>query len=245
MFRVRGDTVEIWPAYWKDTAIRVEFFGDEIDRISEINVVTGTPIRRLNNIAHLARHPLCHPEGEDGSGHYRTSTRRWMSGSGSSRNRARLIEAQRIRQRTMYDVEMMQEIGYCSGIENYSRVIDGRARSAPRPTRCWTTSPRIFCSLSTSPTSPCPRCGPCTTATGPARPRWWTTASGSPARYDNRPLKFEEFEQRLNQVDLRLRHPRQVRAGALRPDRGAGHPPHRPAGSQSGGAARSKVRSTT
>ena len=89
MFRVRGDTVEIWPAYWKDTAIRVEFFGDEIDRISEINVVTGTPIRRLNNIPIWPRHPLCHPEREDGSGHPRTSTKRWMSGSGSLRNRAR------------------------------------------------------------------------------------------------------------------------------------------------------------
>ena len=68
MFRVRGDTVEVCPAYWKDTAIRVEFFGDEIDRISEINAVTGAVIRRLTH-AHLARHPLCHPQGEDGRGH--------------------------------------------------------------------------------------------------------------------------------------------------------------------------------
>ena len=65
MFRVRGDTVEVWPAYWKDTAIRVEFFGDEIDRLSEINVVTGTPIRRLNT-SPSGRQPLCHPPGEDG-----------------------------------------------------------------------------------------------------------------------------------------------------------------------------------
>ena len=69
MFRVRGDTVEICPAYWKDTAIRVEFFGDEIDRISEINVVTGSAIRRLNTHPHLAGHPLCHPQGEDGRRH--------------------------------------------------------------------------------------------------------------------------------------------------------------------------------
>ena len=66
MFRVRGDTVEIFPAYWKDTAIRVEFFGDEIDRISEINVVTGARHPAAGDHPHLARHPLCHPQGEDG-----------------------------------------------------------------------------------------------------------------------------------------------------------------------------------
>ena len=66
MFRVRGDTVEVWPAYWKDTALRMEFFGDEIDRISEINVVTGTPHPAAEQHPHLAGHPLCHPQGEDG-----------------------------------------------------------------------------------------------------------------------------------------------------------------------------------
>ena len=130
MFRVRGDTVELWPAYWKDSAIRVEFFGDEIDRISEINPVTGTVIRRLNTI------PIWP------SSHYVTSREKleraiaeigreldereaWFIENG------RLVEAQRIRQRTTYDMEMMAQLGYCSGIENYSRVISNRPAGSP------------------------------------------------------------------------------------------------------------------
>ena len=125
MFRVRGDTVEVWPAYWKDTAIRVEFFGDEIDRISEINVVTASPIRRLNNIPIWpATHYVTPKEKMDAAVQeiYRELEERvaFFEGEG------KLIEAQRVKQRTMYDIEMMQELGYCSGIENYSRVIEGR-----------------------------------------------------------------------------------------------------------------------
>ena len=179
MFRVRGDTVEIWPAYWKDTALRVEFFGDEIDRIGEINVVTGTPIRRLNNIPIWpATHYVTPKEKMDAAIQeiYKELEERvaFFEGEG------KLVEAQRLKQRTMYDVEMMQELGYCSGIENYSRVIEGRPVGSP-PTPCWTTSPKTSSSSSTRATSPCPRCGPCITGTGPERPPWWITASGSPA----------------------------------------------------------------
>jgi excinuclease ABC subunit B len=131
MFRVRGDTVELWPAYWKDSAIRVEFFGNEIDRISEINPLTGNITRRLNNI------PVWP------ASHYVTTKEKMTRAIGEIRtecdervkyftDNGRLLEAQRIKQRTDYDIEMMQELGYCSGIENYSRVISGRAPgSAP------------------------------------------------------------------------------------------------------------------
>ena len=130
MFRVRGDTVEIFPAYWKDSAIRVEFFGDEIDRISEINVVTGAVIRRLETIPIWpATHYVTPKEKMDAAVQeiYRELEERVAFFQANNQ----LIEAQRIKQRTMYDVEMMQELGYCTGIENYSRVIEGRAPGSP------------------------------------------------------------------------------------------------------------------
>ena len=130
MFRVRGDTVELWPAYWKDTALRVEFFGDEIDRISEINGVTGTVVRRITNI------PVWP------ASHYVTSREKMERAIGQIEveleerekyfvDSGKLVEAQRIHQRTTYDLEMMRELGYCSGIENYSRVISGRPVGSP------------------------------------------------------------------------------------------------------------------
>ena len=130
MFRVRGDTVEIFPAYWKDSAIRVEFFGDEIDRISEINVVTGAVIRRLETIPIWpATHYVTPKEKMDAAVQeiYKELEERVAFFQANNQ----LIEAQRIKQRTMYDVEMMQELGYCTGIENYSRVIEGRAPGSP------------------------------------------------------------------------------------------------------------------
>ena len=147
MFRVRGDTVEVWPAYWKDTALRIEFFGDEIDRISEINVVTGTPIRRLNNIPIWpATHYVTPKEKMDAA--IQEIYKELEERVAFFEREGKLIEAQRIKQRTMYDIEMMQELGYCSGIENYSRVIEGRPVGSP-PTPCWTTSPRTLCCSST------------------------------------------------------------------------------------------------
>ncbi|MFB0921350.1 MAG: DEAD/DEAH box helicase family protein, partial [Oscillospiraceae bacterium] len=120
MFRVRGDTVEIYPAYAYDTAIRVEFFGNEIEKISEINVVTGTPKRKLS---HVAIYPASHyVTTKDKMAEAIHEIRRecdervkWFEENG------KLLEAQRLSQRTNYDIEMMQELGYCSGIENYSR----------------------------------------------------------------------------------------------------------------------------
>ena len=122
-FRVRGDTVEIYPVYWSGRAIRVEFFGDEIDRISEINAVSGMPERVMQPCGHLPRLALRRLAGQAQPRHSRDRT-----GDGGARvawfeEHDKLLEAQRIRQRTMYDIEMLQEIGFCSGIENYSRVI--------------------------------------------------------------------------------------------------------------------------
>ena len=129
-FRVRGDTVEIYPAYWSGRAIRVEFFGDEVDRISEINAVTGMPERVISHVAiYPASHYVTTPEKMQRA---LVEIRREMEEREAwFKANERLLEAQRIRQRTEYDMEMMQEIGFCTGIENYSRVISGRAPGTP------------------------------------------------------------------------------------------------------------------
>jgi excinuclease ABC subunit B len=130
MFRVRGDTVEIFPAYARENAVRVEFFGDEIERISEINVITGVPVRSLS---HVAIYP---------ASHYVTTEEKMERAVGEIMREMKerveyfesankLIEAQRNHQRTMYDVEMIRELGYCTGIENYS-ASSAEGRPAPR-----------------------------------------------------------------------------------------------------------------
>mgnify|MGYP001019011370 FL=1 len=131
MFRVRGDTIEIFPVYAYDKAIRVEFFGDEIDRISEINVVTGQPTRTLGHVAiYPASHYVTTKEKMESA--IREIRRECDERIRCFKSQDKLLEAQRIEQRTNFDIEMIQELGYCSGIENYSRIISNRAPgSAP------------------------------------------------------------------------------------------------------------------
>ena len=125
MFRVRGDTVEIFPAYARENAIRVEFFGDEIERISEINVVTGMPV---HNLSHVAIYPASHyvTTEEKMERAIKEIQKELVERIEYFESQNKLVEAQRLHQRTMYDIEMMRELGYCTGIENYSRVISGR-----------------------------------------------------------------------------------------------------------------------
>ena len=198
MFRVRGDTVEVWPAYWKDTAIRVEFFGDEIDRISEINVVTGSPIRRLNNIPIWpATHYVTPKEKMDAAVQeiYRELEERvaFFEGEG------KLIEAQRVKQRTMYDIEMMQELGYCSGIENYSRVIEGRPVGSP-PHTLLDYFPEDFVLFIDESHVTLPQVRAMYNGDRARKTTLVDYGFSLPCAFDNRPLKFPEFEQRLNQV---------------------------------------------
>ena len=198
MFRVRGDTVEIWPAYWKDTALRVEFFGDEIDRIGEINVVTGTPIRRLNNIPIWpATHYVTPKEKMDAAIQeiYKELEERvaFFEGEG------KLVEAQRLKQRTMYDVEMMQELGYCSGIENYSRVIEGRPVGSP-PHTLLDYFPKDFVLFIDESHVTLPQVRAMYNGDRARKTTLVDYGFRLPCAFDNRPLKFEEFEKRLNQV---------------------------------------------
>ena len=198
MFRVRGDTVEIFPAYWKDSALRVEFFGDEIDRISEINVVTGAVIRRLNTIpVWPATHYVTPKEKMDAAIQeiYRELEERVAYFQANNM----LVEAQRLKQRTMYDVEMMQELGYCSGIENYSRVIEGRPAGSP-PHTLLDFFPKDFLLFIDESHVTLPQVRAMYNGDRARKTTLVDYGFRLPCAFDNRPLKFEEFQKRLNQV---------------------------------------------
>ena len=197
-FRVRGDTVEVWPAYWKDTAIRVEFFGDEIDRLSEINVVTGTPIRRLNNIPIWpATHYVTPKEKMDAA--IQEIYKELEQRVAYFNSQDKLVEARRIKQRTSDDVEMMQELGYCSGIENYSRVIEGRPVGSP-PHTLLDYFPKDFVLFIDESHATLPQVRAMYNGDRARKTSLVEYGFRLPCAFDNRPLKFDEFEARLNQV---------------------------------------------
>ena len=198
MFRVRGDTVEVWPAYWKDTALRIEFFGDEIDRISEINVVTGTPIRRLNNIPIWpANHYVTPKEKMDAA--VQEIYKELEERVAYFQEKNMLVEAQRIKQRTMYDIEMMQELGFCSGIENYSRPIAGRpAGSAPMTLMDY--FPKDFLLFIDESHVTLPQVRAMYNGDHARKTTLVDYGFRLPCAFDNRPLKFDEFEQKIHQV---------------------------------------------
>ncbi len=198
MFRVRGDTVELWPAYWKDTAIRVEFFGDEIDRISEINVVTGAPVRRLKNIPIWpATHYVTPKDKLDLA--IREIYREMEERVAFFKENEQLIEAQRISQRVSYDIEMMQELGYCSGIENYSRVIEGRPVGSP-PNTLLDYFPDDFLLFVDESHVTLPQVRAMYAGDHARKTTLVDYGFRLPCAFDNRPLNFDEFSQRLNQV---------------------------------------------
>ncbi len=197
-FRLRGDTLEIYPAYWSGRAIRVEFFGDEIDRISEINAVSGVAERYID---HVAIYPASHYVAS------KEKLQRAMLEIQKEcdtqvawfRAHDKLIEAQRIAQRTAYDLEMMTEIGFCSGIENYSRVIQGRAPGTP-PTTLMDYFPEDFLMFIDESHVTLPQCRAMYAGDRSRKDALVNYGFRLPSAYDNRPLNFEEFEKKINQV---------------------------------------------
>ena len=198
MFRVRGDTVEIFPAYSSDKAIRVEFFGDEIDRISEVNVVTGTVLRYLS---HAAIYP---------ASHYVVSKERMAKAIDDIRaeceervkffeENGKLLEAQRISQRTNYDIEMMQELGYCTGIENYSRIISGRTVGSA-PMTLLDYFPNDFLLFVDESHVTLPQVRAMYRGDRARKEALVDYGFRLPSAFDNRPLKFEEFQERVHQA---------------------------------------------
>ena len=130
-FRVRGDTLEIFPVY-EEHAVRIEFFGDEIERLMTLHPLTGEVVTEDTGALRLPGHPLRRRPGADGAGDPRHRGSSSRTSSPTFERQGKLLEAQRLRMRTTYDVEMMRQVGSCSGIENYSMHIDGRSRgSAP------------------------------------------------------------------------------------------------------------------
>ena len=198
MFRVRGDTVEIYPAYYRDHAIRVEFFGDEIDRISDFNPVTGSVNRVLN---HVAIYPASHyVTTKDKMDKAILEIRRELEEQVQFfTDNNQLVEAQRIRQRTEYDMEMMAELGYCSGIENYSRIISDRpAGSAPMTLLDF--FPDDFLLFVDESHVTLPQVRAMYNGDHARKDSLVKYGFRLPCAYDNRPLKFEEFEERIGQA---------------------------------------------
>ncbi|MDR1131134.1 MAG: excinuclease ABC subunit UvrB [Oscillospiraceae bacterium] len=198
MFRVRGDTVEIYPAYAYDTAIRVEFFGDEIDRISEINVVTGTPKRMLS---HAAIYPASHyvTTKEKMTEAIREIRRECDARVKWFEEQGKLIEAQRIAQRTDFDIEMMQELGYCSGIENYSRIISGRPVGSA-PLTLLDYFPKDFILFVDESHVTLPQVRAMYRGDRARKESLVNYGFRLPSAFDNRPLKFPEFQARIRQA---------------------------------------------
>jgi len=197
-FRVRGDVVEVFPSYSKDTAIRIEFFGDEIERLSEINVVTGVPIREFSHVMiYPASHYVQSPEKMKRAIDeiYREMEERVAYFTAHDQ----LIEAQRIRQRTMYDMEMIQEIGYCSGIENYSRVMSGRAPGST-PYTLMDYFPKDFLMFIDESHVSVPQVRGMYAGDRARKETLVNYGFRLPSAFDNRPLDFKEFEQHINQV---------------------------------------------
>ena len=197
-FRVRGDTLEVYPAYWTGRAIRVEFFGDEIDRISEINAVSGLAERYVD---HVAIYP---------ASHYVASREKMERAMAEIRKECdqqvayfkennKLLEAQRIAQRTNYDLEMLTEIGFCTGIENYSRVIQGRQPGTP-PTTLLDYLPDDFLLFVDESHVTLPQCRAMYAGDRSRKDALVNYGFRLPSAYDNRPLNFEEFDSKINQV---------------------------------------------
>ena len=197
-FRVRGDTVEILPAWSDTTAVRVEFFGDEIDRLSEVDVVTG---RRISDLKHAMLYPTSH--------HATTEAKRVRALTEIENemwervkffeDEGKLIEAQRIRERTMNDIEMIRQLGICGGIENYSRPLSGRAPGSP-PYTLLDYFPRDFLMFIDESHVSLPQIRGMYAGDRARKEVLVKYGFRLPSALDNRPLTFDEFSQKVNQV---------------------------------------------
>lgn len=197
-FRVRGDTMEIWPVYTDSFAYRVEFFGDEIERISEINPLTG---ERMREVQHAAIYP---------ASHYVTPKDKMQTAIQEIREEMeqrvawfkeneKFVEAQRIEQRTRYDMEMMEEIGFCSGIENYSRVLSGRELGSA-PYTLMDYFPKDFLMIIDESHVTIPQVRAMYAGDQARKKSLIDNGFRLPSALDNRPLNFAEFQQRIHQV---------------------------------------------
>ena len=197
-FRVRGDTVEVFPAYEESRAVRIEFFGDQVEALYEIDPLRGKVIRKLQSVAiYPASHYVTTADRmESRSGISATSSR---SGSNSSARENKLLEAQRLEQRTLYDLEMLAEMGFCPGIENYSRHLTGRAPGQPPPTLL-DYFPKNFLMFIDESHVTIPQLGGMYRGDRSRKETLVEFGFRLPSALDNRPLNFEEWEGFVNQA---------------------------------------------
>lgn len=197
-FRAKGDVLEVFPSNWSDKVLRIEFFGDEVERISEVNCTTG---EILLDRSHVAIFP---------ASHYATGRDKLVKALGEIEHdmqvrveefkaEDKLIEAQRIEQRTTYDMEMMREIGYCQGIENYSRYFDGRKPGQP-PYTLLDYFPKDFLMIIDESHVTLPQIRGMYSGDLSRKTALVDYGFRIPSAYDNRPLKFDEFKERVNQL---------------------------------------------
>ena len=199
-FRVRGDVVEIFPAQSNDTAVRVEFFGDEVDRISEFNPLTG---EIKADLKHIAIYPASHyivPK-EKMKEAIQEIEQELEERLAYFRREGKLLEAQRIEQRTRYDIEMLQEIGFCKGIENYSRVMAGREPGSA-PFTLLDYFPKDYLLFVDESHVTLPQVRGMYAGDRARKESLIEYGFRLPSAYDNRPLNFDEFYQRINQAEF-------------------------------------------
>ena len=197
-FRVRGDTVEIIPANQSETALRVEFFDDEIDRLSEINTVTGELIRVLS---YAAVYPATHyaVSSEKREAALSEIEQEMRERVAFFKSQDKLIEAQRIEERVRYDLEMLREVGFCSGVENYSRVLSGREPGST-PYTLLNYFPDDYLLFIDESHVTVPQVRGMSGGDTARKRNLVEYGFRLPSAYDNRPLYFEEFEQRMGQT---------------------------------------------
>ena len=226
-FRVRGDTVELFPAHFEDRAWRITLFGDEIESITEFDPLTGQKTAELKlikvfaNSHYVTPKPTLHQAIKSIKAELKQRLDE-LNGAG------RLLEAQRLEQRTVFDIEMMEATGSCAGIENYSRYLTGRQPGEPPPTLFEYLPDNALVFVDESHVT-VPQIGGM--FRGDFRRKATLAEYGFrlPSCMDNRPLRFEEWDAMRPQTRLRLRHPRRLGDGADRRRlRRAGDPPHRP-----------------
>ena len=197
-FRAKGDILEIYPSDQSESAVRVEFWGDEIEKITEINPLTGKPVgSRRHILISPASHYVTTKEKMDRA--LITIEKELEERIQYFKKRDKLIEAQRIEERTNFDMEMMRETGFCSGIENYSRHISGRKEGSP-PYTLFDYFPDDFLLLIDESHATIPQVRAMYNGDHARKKSLIDYGFRLPSAFDNRPLKFEEFEQRLNQV---------------------------------------------
>ena len=197
-FRAKGDIVEIYPSDQSENAVRVEFWGDEIEKIVEINALTGKPIgTRRHILISPASHYVTTKEKMDRA--IVTIEQEMEERVKFFKSQNKLIEAQRIEERTNFDIEMMKETGFCSGIENYSRHISGRPAGSP-PYTLFDYFPDDFLLLIDESHATIPQVKAMYNGDRARKESLVNYGFRLPSAFDNRPLTFKEFEERINQV---------------------------------------------